>query len=196
MANRILSITLDSEADEKLRQFVAEINAEQQKVEDEHLKILTTALKDFAYGDIVKIVKAGDTTMAVPILCTCFIEQMATYRYSRDVGSKEFLEFVKSYLPAYHAESLRLDLRNKLVHNYAVGDTYTIIKGYPEFHLKKSKGDQKTILNVESFVDDLGKVLDRFILEIEQDKGIRKTVLIAMEKFPVVHFIDGESYPR
>lgn len=181
---------MDEIGEETLTQLVKEINSARKKSDDEHIRVLMTALKDYAFGDIVKATQT-DMTMGVPILCTCFIEQLATFRYGQEVGVGQFVDFVNDYMPGYDARSLRNDLRNKLVHNYSVGEAYTIIRGYKQYHLKRSNTDNKIILNIESFVDDLGRAMDKYLLELETDNNIRSIALVALGKFPVVHFLPG-----
>ena len=48
--------------------------------EIEGIDRITTALRDYALGDIKKVM-VGDNVLATFILCSCFIEQLATYRY-------------------------------------------------------------------------------------------------------------------
>lgn len=189
---KIVSIPLNSEGEETLSGLVSQIELAPKSMEDQHLHIIATALKDYAFADILKATKS-DLTMAVPILCTCFIEQMATFRYGEEVGVKQFKQFVNEYLSSYDANSLRNDLRNKLVHNYSVGKTYTLIKGHRQYHLKKSQDDNKVIINQENFVEDIGHALNRFLDELKTDDNIRSIALSALTKFPIVHIVHGNK---
>lgn len=68
---------------------------------------ITTALRNYALGDIKKV-SASDNVLATFILCSCFIEQMATYRYGTDnVGSSHFKNFVDEYLSEYDGYNLK-----------------------------------------------------------------------------------------
>ena len=44
-----------------------------------------------------------------------------------------FEDFVSEYMPStYVPKQLREDLRNKLVHNYSLGDTYSLVEKMPD----------------------------------------------------------------
>ncbi len=150
---------------------------------------IETALRHFAYGDIKKV-STGDNVLASFILCSCFIEQMATFRYGREVGKNEFESFTKEYLSQYDAVKLREDLRNKLVHNYSLGESYSLVRGYPQFHLQIHGGS--TVINIENFVEELGKALDTFMLQLRTDQAIMANAVKVLEKINIVSISEIE----
>ncbi len=148
---------------------------------------IMTALRGFAYGDIKKI-ESGDNVLATFILCSCFIEQVATYRYgTANVGHTHFKAFVDEYLKAYDGQKLRSDLRNKLVHNYSLGETYSLTMRNRSAHLKEGL-DGKTILNLENFVDDLGQALDVYEQQLITDREIRELAFKILSKNHIIGF--------
>jgi len=153
--------------------------------DDESINILCVGLKQRAYGEIQDLTR-GDTVLASFMVCCCFIEQMATYRYgTTNVGSKEFIEFAKEYLPAYDPFGLRNDLRNKLVHNYALGRKYALTARNHELHLEGIRSG-KQVINLENFVADLGDAINRLVTQLRDDPGIKKNALKVMHKIHVI----------
>lgn len=151
---------------------------------------IKTALQDYALADIKKIA-CDDHVLASFILCSCFIEQVATYRYGTDnVGPKHFKAFVTEYLPDYDGWKLRTDLRNKLVHNYSLGDTYFLTRENRTAHLKPDISSGAIILNLENFVDDLEKALHRFLIQLLVEPDVRRNALDVLSK----NYIIGMSH--
>ena len=152
--------------------------------DNESINILSVGLKQRAYGEIQTLAK-GNTVLATFMVCCCFIEQMATYRYgAKNVGHPEFIRFVTEYLPDYDGEGLRNDLRNKLVHNYALGRKYALTGKRPDLHLKGTK--TKKIINLENFVDDLGHAINKLVVQWRDDLAIKKNALKVMNEIHVI----------
>src|ERR1700676_493405 len=133
------------------------------------------SLKNYALRDI-KLISKQDTVIASFMLCSCFIEHMCTYRYgmSKNLNDVEFKAFVEEYLnradpSRYDASKLRTDLRNKLVHNYSLGETYGLVMGYPSIHLQKFD-DGLLCLNLENFINDLEDAFYLYISEVRSNK--------------------------
>ncbi|SRR5258706_3133863 len=153
--------------------------------DNESINILAVGLKQHAYGEIQTLAQ-GNTILASFMVCCCFIEQMATYRYgTKNVGHPEFVKFVMEYLPDYDAEGLRKDLRNKLVHNYALGHKYALTGKNPEFHLEGIRSG-KQIINLENFVDDLGNAISKLVIQLRADPEIKKNALKIMNELHVI----------
>lgn len=157
--------------------------------EIEGIDRITVALRDYALGDIKKIMK-GNNVLASFILCSCFIEQVATYRYgTQSVGHPEFKQFIDEYLIGYDGKLLRTDLRNKLVHNYSLGETYSLTMNHPEAHLKNATNGS-IILNLENFVEDLALALQRFLNQLVTDSKVRKLAFKVLSKNHIVGMSD------
>src|SRR5580698_2897595 len=123
--------------------------------EDQILDQIEYSLRNYALRDI-KVISNSDTVIACFMLCSCFIDQMSGFRYNRSGVKSRFLEFVNTYLKKYDPENLHSDLRNKLVHNYSLGNSYSLTKEYHYFHLNPSKENaQRRLLNLDRFIEDL-----------------------------------------
>ena len=106
------------------------------------------------------------------------------------MGKDEFVNFVKEYLPGYVPEQLREDLRNKLVHNFSLGETYMLISKNPRAHLErtksKSEGINKTLINLENFVAELGTALGTFLNQMKNDPVVKGNALHALNEIHVI----------
>ena len=100
--------------------------------EDEIIDQIEFSLRNYDLRDI-KLISKQDTVIASFILCSCFIEHLCTFRYgmTKVLNWEEFRNFVNEYLNKYDHNKLRNDLRNKLVHNYSLGESYVLVMGYP-----------------------------------------------------------------
>ena len=142
------------------------------------------ALVDFALGDINFISENGKPVAGF-ILCYCFIDQLAHLRYGKDNSKKKnwqkFQSFVDEYInpgltKQYNSRHLWEDLRNRLIHNYSFGETYSMADGRSDdFHLTRQQGT--IILFLKNFIDDIKKGFLKLRGEIVEDPAIRKTVL-------------------
>ncbi len=108
--------------------------------DDDIIKQIIKSFEEFNLRDIKLISQFKSPQPSFPIagfiLASCFIDQLAGFRYNKkDVGER-YRKFVKEYLPAYNADDLYDDLRNKGVHNYSIGKNYSITNDAPAWHLK------------------------------------------------------------
>lgn len=156
------------------------------------------SLKDFALRDIKKIGKE-DTVLASFILCSCFIEQVSGFRYVK-TGHKPFTDFVKEYLPShYNPNKLRDDLRNKLVHNYSLGNSYSLVREKRELHLTMLGGRQ--IINIENFIEELDTAFTLYENDLNTKEVVRnnafkwykKHKIIGMNNHDFLSFKDAEK---
>jgi len=129
-----------------------------------HIKL---ALYDMAFLDI-KRAATGKSKMGAFILASCFIEYMAGFACGKATTKKDYANFVSRYLPAiYDPTKLYADLRCKLVHNYSEGGSYWLTYSQPNLHGMTEH--DRTIINLENFIDDLENALHRLVQEIETD---------------------------
>ena len=152
------------------------------------------SLRNYALRDI-KLISRQDTLIASFILCSCFIEHISTFRYGmkKRLSEIEYVRFIDEYLnksdsTRYDGKKLRYDLRNKLVHNYSLGDTYGLTKGFPNMHLKKME-NLLVCLNLESFVADLEESLNQYIKDLKENRGdLKSLALSAFENVKIISF--------
>lgn len=123
-------------------------------------------------------------TIAEFILCSCFIDQISGFRYNTDKVGKRYRQFVQDYLTSYNPTELYEDLRNKLVHNYSVGSYYGLTRKAPHLHLQNING--VTHLNLENFIVDLQKALDKYVLELKNDNDIRKKAISWFSNYKII----------
>lgn len=180
-------VNLDLFGDDKseLSKVIEALKLQLSENEIEGIDRITTALRDYALGDIKKIMM-GDNVLASFILCSCFIEQMATYRYgTQNVGHPEFKRFIDEYLVGYDSKLLRTDLRNKLVHNYSLGETYSLTMQSRDAHLKDAMNGT-IILNLENFIEDLERALHRFLNQLVTEPIVRSLAFKVLSKNHIV----------
>jgi|GEM_PF-1337646 len=164
--------------------------------EDQIINQIEHSLRNYALRDI-KLISNQDTVIASFILCSCFIEHICTFRYgmSKLLSDKEFTDFVVEYLnhnypEKYDAKKLRSDLRNKLVHNYSLGETYALVMGQHHLHLQKLN-ETVIFLNLENFIIDLERAFNLYIEELRSDKdNLRELALTAFEKVKIIGLLN------
>lgn len=139
-------------------------------------------LRNNNLSDIKKIAQKG-LPIASFILCSCFIEQVSGFRYAiakKQSGRIMFEKFVADYLQKfdqrYKPKNLRTDLRNKLVHNYSIGDSYSLTMGRKTNHFELDS-DGRLILNLECFLVDIEKSFNVWIKELQSDLDIKQNAL-------------------
>ncbi len=160
--------------------------------EDQIIDQIEHSLRNYSLRDI-KLISSQDTVIASFILCSCFIEHICTFRYgmSKLLGDKEFTNFVSDYLnrdypEKYDAKKLRSDLRNKLVHNYSLGETYALVMGQHHLHLQKHN-ETVIFLNLENFIIDLERAFNLYIEELRSNTDdFRELALKAFDKVKII----------
>lgn len=124
------------------------------------------SLREMALGDIKRASRPGETEgakLAGFLLGFCFIDAVAGFHAgrTRDMRGKigtHFRGFVSAYMPGYDAGALYVDLRSGLVHSYAIGQTYAFThleSDGPHLERKDTNLGERTLLNLEDFVDDI-----------------------------------------
>jgi hypothetical protein len=97
---------------------------------------------------------------------------LSNYAYGKK-SKNNFECFVKDYLPQkYHDIKLYDDLRNKLVHNYSIGEKYLLVSGRSDLHFKPS-GCQ-FYLNLNDFVNDLTNAFENLRIQMISSPIIRE----------------------
>jgi hypothetical protein len=147
---------------------------------DEILDIVEDSFRKFALRDIQVLRNSNPPVpIAVFILCTCLIDQLSGFRYNSDMPRLRFIDFVEKYMPSYDAASLFKDLRNKLVHNYSVGEeAYVLSDQLSGFHLKPLDPVSKTkILDLSVFIADIEKAVDSYMKELRVNNECRNNAV-------------------
>ena len=123
------------------------------------------SLEEMAFKDIIRA-SEGKSKMGAFILGSCFIEYLAGFRYGKETTHDDYKNFIKEFLgDKYDAEKLYEDLRCKLVHNYSEGGSYEFTDAKAFLH--KQPINNKIILNLENFIDDLKLALNDYFKKLE-----------------------------
>jgi hypothetical protein len=110
------------------------------------------------------------------ILLTCLTDFLGTLyagkKSTRETFSAFVSDFIKPEYPrvGYDLEKLWKSLRNKLVHNYSLGD-YILVHNHPDLHLTLHGG--ATILNQEDFFQDIQRAADDYFALVTQETALQ-----------------------
>jgi len=137
----------------------------------DHIK---DTLYDKAFSDIKKVLSVNLKNVAF-ILSSCFIDYMAGFLCGGKTGNQEYKDFVREYLKQYDADDLWLSLRCKLVHNYSEGGAYWLKSNQPQLH--RTVVNDKTIINIENFIDDLESAFHQFMQDIQNDLSLQENAI-------------------
>lgn len=143
---------------------------------------IENSLRNHNLSDIKEVSKSN-MVIASFILCSCFIEQVSGFRYAvakKQSGKLMFEKFVKDYLQKYDSrynpEKLRTDLRNKLVHNYSIGDSYSLTMRSSNSHFQLDPNG-RVKLNLENFLNDLEKAFNLWTSELRNVPEVKQNAL-------------------
>ncbi len=135
--------------------------------EEKHYLIqqMRTSLIDMAFGDINRASNGG-AKMGAFILCSCYIDYLAGFRFGRQTTGRDYKEFINLYLKGYDPETVYHDLRCGIVHNYSEGGSYTFMHAHPDLHFYRPGGMGKISLNLENFISDLETATNLYFEEL------------------------------
>lgn len=182
----ILNINFLGSEEDELKKVKAAIEKQRQDQDEVNkmaqLDDLIHKLGNMAYKDIVEITSNGKAPLAIFLLCTCLIEQMATYRYGSNGNIKKF---VKKYMPQYDGDVMH-EMRNRINHNYSLHEKYALTIGSRNAHLAQDLSGT-IIINMENFVEEIGVVFNQFSTDLRQDKGIRNNALNTLKTYGILN---------
>ena len=110
------------------------------------------------------------------ILLTCLIDFLGTLYAGKESTRDTFKAFVSDFIKqeyrgvGYDPGKLWTSLRNRLVHNYSLGD-YILVHNHPDLHLTPHGG--ATILNQESFFQDVQQAADDYFARVAQETALQ-----------------------
>jgi hypothetical protein len=144
--------------------------------DDKIIEEIIDSFQTFALGDIEYNV--NDKPIAAFILCSCFIDQLAAFRYNQiDESAKYYNEFIKDYLPQYRALNLYVNLRCRLVHNYTVGKHIRITNDDIIFE-NIGKGKNVNVLTAKLLYNELKQVFENICIEFRDiNSNARKNAI-------------------
>ena len=155
---------------------------------DENSPIIDQIIKSFQeynLRDIKEMNKCDkDFVIAEFILCSCLIDQLSGFRYNSDEVGCRYRQFVRDYLPEYNPKELYKDLRNRLVHNYSIGEFYELTRQSDALHPPTGKGI--TRLGLDKFIADIETALNKFKDELRTNVDIRSNALKWYKKHKII----------
>lgn len=150
---------------------------------------MKTSLIDMAFGDINRAANGG-AKMGAFILCSCYIDYLAGFRFGRKTTRKEYKAFIKLYLHGYNPETVYHDLRCGIVHNYSEGGSYTFMHELPNLHFYTPGGIGKICLNLENFIYDLETASQKYFFELENSDELLSLASKRMNQTGILRMID------
>lgn len=155
-------------------------------LDDDILNKIENSLRNLALRDIKEIGKLN-TPIASFILCTCFIDQLSGFRYNSKKMRYRFEKFVDHYLEMYYPKKLCSDLRNKLVHNFSLGESYVITQEMDYAHNRQNKkGTGTVLLNLSNFIQDLEDAFNVYMLQLRTDPECRNNALLWFKEHNII----------
>jgi hypothetical protein len=143
---------------------------------------IQSTLEDMAFKDIEQA-SAAFSKMGAFILGSCFINCMAGFVCGREARGNHYKDFVRAYLPSYDPEKLWKDLRCALVHNYTEGGSYVFVDNQQAQHGQPAPNNKnKTIINLENFVDDLRNAMRKLLHEIKTDDTKQQLAFVRYDR--------------
>jgi len=152
--------------------------------EPQPIEVIINSFKDYALGDIHH---NRSKPIAAFILCMCFIDQVASFRYAikRDKNKKPE-DFISEYMKDYEELELYKNTRHSLAHNYSSGQKFKItneIYGDRPFF---KEGDVFTI-NTNFFIDRLEQAFKEVEMDFRiVDSDANKNAVEASMHWPVI----------
>ena len=168
------------------------VNIEREKL----VKILDEAFVSIALEDIKRALHIDtNTTMAVFILGSCFIEALGGFYCGqtnpnlRGKSQDQFVQFVTKYLPQYNPHDLWQSLRNGLVHSYTDKGKYLFVNKKRDLHHSLHQG-RGLFINDENFVEELENAYKQFREDILNNNDIFFKAKRRFDAFGVTHILD------
>jgi hypothetical protein len=143
---------------------------------DARIKLIKHSLKEMAFEDIRRA-SAGGAKMGAFILASCFIDYLAGFYAGHKANADEYRAFITDFLSGYDPDKLYRDFRCGVVHNYTEGGSYVFTDGEKAGkHLTPLK-DGRVLLNLEHFVDDIEKAMQKYFNRLDVDTDVVKKAL-------------------
>jgi hypothetical protein len=123
------------------------------------------SFRGYALGDIQYNKR---NPIAAMILCMCFIDQLAAFRFrlARDVNKRPE-DFIDNYMPEYKGLDLYDMFRHSLIHTYSSEGKFDIDnKGNEDVPYAKKNGI--TYINTNVFIDYLEKAFENVVKDFKE----------------------------
>ena len=144
---------------------------------------IINSFKRYGLGDIEY---NKERTIAVFILCICFIDQLSSFRYRIKGDAKRWEQFITDYMNIYEGLNIYIEFRNTLIHNYSSCGKFSLTNDHT-FKKPFDKIGNNTIINTNIFIYNLKLAFDKFEKDIRIDKSeANYNVIRWSEKHPVL----------
>ena len=147
--------------------------------DNEKIEDLIGCFKNYAFSDIhfneSRIISAF-------ILCSCLIDQLASFAYdSEEYNETNYEKFISDYLPQYERRRLYRNLRCKIVHNYTLSPHLALAKDRPQIYSNSTYHDSSTLYLTE-FISELEVAFNSFSTDLRNNTLVRKNALLRYPK--------------
>lgn len=161
-----------------------------EQAKQELLAKMKTGLIDMAWGDISKA-SAGGSKMGAFILCSCYIDYLAGFRFGRETTRKDYKHFIEMYLKSYDPDKMYHDMRCGIVHNYSEGGSYAFVYSLADLHLYRPGGFGKITLNLENFMTDIENATKNYFEELE---GSEVLLTLAAKRMAQISILQAQDH--
>jgi hypothetical protein len=145
--------------------------------DDKIINEIIEAFGTFALGDIEYNVQRKP--VAAFILCSCLIDQLATFRYNEPTEKNRVIykRFIDDYMPHFRPLNLYVNLRCKLVHNYTVGKHIRLTNEEAPYE-NLGLGKNVNVLTAAMMYKELKRVFDEIAIELmDTASQVRKNAI-------------------
>ncbi len=151
--------------------------------EDTQIKEIITSIKHYCLGDIEH---NRSRRISAYILCVCCIDTLGALCYNINANNERWERFIKEYMATYKGLDLYNRCRNNIVHGYTSNEQYALSFD-PTFTHSHSKvpnkdGSIKVIINVDFFIDELTRGINKMCIDLEDINSTIRTAAIERDK--------------
>lgn len=125
-----------------------------------------------------------DRPISCFILCMCFLDQLAAYRYNSHRSRSRFDKIIAKYLPHYSSHKLYDTLRNKLLHTYSALSVYKLVSSKELVDEDDSR--HLDLLNTYNFVKEVTNVYKTIEAEFEVSGEARNNAILFSVNNPII----------
>jgi len=161
--------------------------------DDQIIEKIIEAFKDFALGDIEYNIEKKP--ISAFILCSCLIDQLATFRYNEPKEKNKVLykRFIDDYMPHYRPLNLYVNLRCKLVHNYTVGK-YIQLSSEEAPYENLGLGKNINVLTAGMMFKELKEVFNKMEIELKDVVSVVRKNAINQFKYENSQIIGKKTH--
>jgi len=153
------------------------------------IKDIKQAFGVYGLGDINHNI---DRPLSCFILCFCFLDQLAAYRFNSNRSHSRFNTIIEKYLPHYNSFRLYETLRNKLLHSYSTKDAYMLFSD--KSFIEENEFRNMDLLNTYVFVPEIENVYKKIETEFDKPNSEAKNCAIKFVLENKIHVITSKNF--